>query len=731
MTSERMSQIKEHEISDLNLLYTEGDSVDQEYFAEVRSNILLYAGDHYNRRYSTFYKRIRDTKDLANEQKLRLTKNHIQYICDVYVNNIVAPNPGVGFSPKNEKEIHDQKVAELHHAVWRDAHERYEIDDKIDDWADNFVQAGEAIVKVFYDPMSGPVKAYEQKVDEEGNALFIDPDGAETIFPGDEFGNQFEMASDESKPIHKGAFVFEDILAANLLRPADCKDLRSAPWLAIRKMVDRKELIAKFPEHEKLFNASQDNTYKIFDITKGGYSEVNKQCMVIEYYFRPCHQYPQGYFYFTTKEGVFVKGELPGGIFPIVSQPFRKFSTTPRGRSSIKTMRPYQAEINRSASKMAEHQITLGDDKLLIQNGTKVSAGASLPGVRSVNYTGIEPKILAGRDGSQYLAYMQSNISEMYSVLGVQEDNEELPAQLDPYVMLFRSARQKKKFQRYIKRFEKFLINVVKTYLSLAKIHLPDDELIYAVGATEMVNISEFRELSDICYEINIEAQAEDVETKLGKQIVINHALQYIGNKLAPEEIGKLMRQMPYSNFDASFDDLTIDYDNSVNDLLALDRGERPPVNQYDNHVYCIKRLVARTRKADFKFLPPQVQQAYADKIQTHQEFEAQNQISIQRAQQGLIPTGGYMTVCDLYVSDPNNPNKSSRVRLPSEAIQWLISNLQAQQANLAPVVDMNEGAQAQLADNFTQMGGAVPRSVRELQQGATPPDGTGALQMA
>lgn len=711
MTNSTMKDEGDHKHSDLWKLYTDGDNVDQELFSEQRSNILLYSGDHYNKRVSSYYKRIRDTKELSSEQKLRLTKNHTQYICDTYVNNIVAPNPGVGFSPKNEKEVHDQKVAELHHAVWRDAHERYTIDDKIDDWADNFVQIGEVFTKIYYDPSKGKLKAYGQKADPEGNPLYLDPMGNETLDDGSSMGTQFQPVEDMDNPIHEGEFCFEDILGFNLIRPPECKDIRKARYLICRSMQYKKDLDAKFPGKESFIQAGSDETYMVFDSARGGYTKVKDQVLLLEAYFRPCHEYPNGYFYFYTKAGILAQGELPGGIFPIVAQAFRKFATTPRGRSPIKTMRPYQAEINRSASKIAEHQITLGDDKILIQNGTKVSAGASLPGVRSVNFTGMEPKILQGRDGSQYLNYMTSQIAEMYQVLGVKEDSEDVPAQMDPYVLLFQSARQKKRFQRYIKRFEKFLIEVVSVYLRLAKVHLPDDALIYAMGSMERVNIPEFRELPDICYEVKIEAQSEDIETKLGKQIVINHALQYIGPQLKPEDIGKLLRQMPYANFDASFDDLTLDYDNSVNDILALDRGESPPVNQYDDHVYSIKRLVSRMRQADFKYLSPQVQQNYAAKIQVHEQFEAQNQIAIQRAQQGLIPTGGYMSKCDLYMADPMNPSKTSRVTLPSEALQWLIKNLQAQQAGLAPIMDMNKGAQAQIAEKFTGMQAPQPQN--------------------
>jgi hypothetical protein len=695
--------MKKHSIEELNRLYDDADSVDQEIFAEQRSNVLLYAGDHYNKRGSTFYKRIRDSKELTNEQKIRLTKNHTQYVCDIYSNNIVAPNPGVGFSPKNEKEIHDQKVADMHHAVWRDGYDKYNIEDRIDDWADSYVQIGEVAVKLFYDPSRGQVKAYEQKVNDEGVPLFIAPDGTETVDDGSLMGAQFSPAPDKEKPIRKGEFVFKEIYGFNLLRPADCKDMKDAEWLGERYMSDKDALLAKFPDKEEFIKPGTDETYMIFDTSRGGYTTAQKQIPVREYYFKPCAQYENGYFYITTKEGILAEGELPGGEFPIEVRQFRRLPTSPRGRGPIKTMRPYQAEINRAGSKMAEHQITLGDDKIILQNGTKVSAGMSLPGVRTVSVTGQNPVIMQGRDGSQYLNYMNSQIAEMYQVLGLKEVMADMPAQVDSYMMLYASARSKKVFQRYIKGFEKFLIGVVKKYLKLAKIHLPDDELIYAIGSMERVNIPEYRELDDICYEIKIEAQAEDIETKLGKTQEIMQILQYSGSVLSREDIGKLIRQLPYSNYDESFSDLTLNYDLATNDILALDRGEMPPINKYDDHPYMISKLTFRSRQPDFKYLSPQIQGNYEMKIKKHEEIEAQKQMAIQRAQQGLIPTGGYLVVCDLYVPDPSNPTKTQRVRLPSEAIQWLISQTQAQQQGLAPLAELPTGAKADIAEQFLQ----------------------------
>lgn len=684
--------LEKPDISALNGLYTDGDSVDQDIFAEMRSNILLASGDHYNRRQSRFFRRIRDNRELNQEQKIRLTKNHVQKICKMYANNILSCAPGVGFTPKDENSLHDMKVAELHHSVWRDAVERYHLDEKQDDWCDSFVQIGELAVKLFYDPSLGEMKGYDPVINEETGEPIMDEMG--------------QYVADESKPQFTGEFVFEEIYGFNLLRPPECKDMRKAEWLCIRKMVDKNELLRKFannPDIQKFVRTDQDETYMIFDALSGGYKKSSKQTMLREYYYRPSLLFPQGYFYMTTKEGILAEGELPGGLFPIVFVAFDKVATTPRGRSPIKIMRPYQAEINRSASKMAEHQITLGDDKILIQNGTKVSAGASLPGVRAVNYTGAEPKILAGRDGSQYLNYMNSQISEMYQVLMVAEDTAENQQQMDPYVLLFRAAKQKKKFQRYIARYEKFLVELVTLYLKLAKIHLPDDAVIWAIGKNEQVNIEEFRQLPDTCYEVNIEAQSDDIETKLGKQVVLNHALQYVGPQLKPDDVGKLLKQMPFANFDESFDDMTLDYDSSVNDMLALDRGERPPVNQYDNHVYCIKRLTSRTRKPDFRFLPPEVQKNYQDKIVLHQQMEANNQAAIQRAQSGFIPTSGYLVTCDFYMPDPNDPTKTKRAKIPYESMSWLIKQLELQGASQQQLEDMNGGALAQMADMTAQ----------------------------
>lgn len=702
---------KKHDLAALEQLYTDAESCDQAVFSEMRSNLLLISGEHYTRKNSNFYKRIRDTKDLNDQQKLRLTKNHVQYITKTYANNIVSTNPGVGFSPKNKSELQDQKAAELHQSVWMDAREQSNLEEREDEWCDDFIGIGEVATKIFWDPSAGKLKAFHQKVDKDGQPVV------------DEMG---QMVPDPSRPVYSGGFIFEDLYGFNLLRDPNAVDMKSSPYLIIRKMVGKDKLKAMVEGDEeklKFIQESSDHTFVVFDAMKGGYRKTQDECLVKETYFRPCPQYPKGYFYIATAGGILAEGELPGGIFPIVWQYFDKLPTAPRGRGPVKTMRPYQAEINRAASKMAEHQITLGDDKLLIQNGTKISAGVALPGVRSINFTGMEPGILQGRDGSQYLEYMQSQIEEMYRVMNVAMDSEAEKGQMDPYAMLFAAASKKKRFQRYIKRYERFLVAVTKTYLSLAKIHLPEDAVIYAAGKKEQINVSEFKNSNDICYEIKIEAQSDDVDTKMGQQLMLNHVLQYVGPQMDKENIGKLLKAMPYANLDDSFSDLTLDYEGATNDILALDRGELPAVHEYDNHPYWVKRLVSRKRQADFKYLDPQIQMNYDQLIQMHEQYEVEVQRKLMAAKSEYIPSGGYMVVCDLYVGDPKDPTKTRRARIPYESMAWLIKQLEAQGQSLQQLESMNQGAMAQMAEMATGRGGS-PNGMGGSPQGNAMPGG-------
>lgn len=678
---------KKHDAPALNTLYIGGDEVDREVFAEQRSNLLLIAGDHYTKKMSKFSRQLRDAKDLTKEQKLRITKNHIQAIHKAYVNHTISAAPGVGFRPKNEAELQDQKSSEIHHGVWLDGKERYDIDAKNDEWVEDFFGVGEVATKIFWDPNAGDMVGFEQAISEDGT-------------PECDYAGQ-PVAGD--KAVFSGAFIFEDIYGFNLLRAPEAKTMRDSPYLIIRKMVDKDKLLKQYPDEEKqrFIKEGMDETYTIFDATKSSYVKAKNQVLVREFYFRSCPLYPEGYFYIATKEGILAEDVLPGGVFPIEFEACDRRQTTPRGVGLVKTMRPYQAEINRTASKIAEHQITLGDDKLLIQNGTKTTAGASLPGIRTVSYTGMKPEVVQGRSGSQYLEYMLSQIKELYQVMNVPEILEDTADKggMDPYALLFRSAGQKKKFQRYVKRYERYLKRVAKLYLRLAKIYMPEDQIIRAVGKTEAINISEFKNMNDMDFEVIVEPQSDDIETKMGKQMAINHIIQYVGPQLGKDDIGKLIQEMPYSNMNNSFSDLTLSYENAKNDILALDRGQLPPLHAYDDHPYLIKKVTSRMRQADFQSLDPQIQNNFAQYIQAHEQAEVQRQQEIKQAEAEFIPTGGYLVACDLYIGqDAKDPSKVKRARIPYESLQWLLKQLESQGMGLQDLENMNQGAVAQMA---------------------------------
>ena len=717
--------MEDHKVEDLNQLYSDGDSADQDLFAEQRSNVQLIAGEHYSRRGDKFWNRVRESKDVSNEQKIRLTKNHIRKIVKIYVNSITSYAPGVQAGPKDKNSLQHQKAAELVNAVWSDGKERHNFKALVNSLAEDFVGIGEMAVKIFFDPMAGKYLGQEAQLDEMGQVVM------------DEAGQPVSSGV----PKFTGDVVVERIFAFNIIRPASCKNIHTAPWLCHRKMVDIKELKGLIDASTNLAPDEKDSikkkvvegpdqTYLVMESSSGKYKNTKDQAMLKEWFFRPCAQYPNGYFYIQIDEAILFKGELPFGIYPIVLDGFDEVPTTPRYRSIVKQLRPYQIEINRAASKMAETQIALGDDKVLIQNGSKLSPGMSYPGVRTFGYSGMAPVVMQGRSGEQYLPYMQGQIDEMYATAMIQEQLEEKEGQFDVYTMLFRSIKDKKKFSLYTDKFESFLRHFFKTYISLCQKYYDEKHMIAAVGKSEYINISEFKNVQDICYSIVLDEQSDDAETKLGKQLMLDHIIQYASGQLDKADIGKVLRLMPYANDELILEDLTLDYDTSVNYILALDRGETPQPNKYDNHEYLIKKLTARTRQPDYVFLDDQIKMNYEQAIKFHEQIKTENEMAIKQAQSEFIPSGGFLVACEMYDPnakvDPKNPNKlPKRVRVPSESLQWLLNQLAVQGTDQKTLEGISTGAlsdmSGMLLEKMRGAGLAQPQQIGQTNPGGIP----------
>lgn len=674
--------MKIENIGDINSLYTEDESAHSSLHAEQRSNILLVAGNHYNKRNSAFYNSLRSNTQISKQQKIRLVKNHIQKITKTYLNNILNAAPGTTIVPKNQAEFHDQKVAELHESVWADLKDRLDYERTRFLLAKDFVEIGECWLKVFFDPMKGQFLGYEPQYDEQGNLVELEGEiQAKALFTGD--------------------LVWDRIHGFNVMTDSSARSWEESRHVWIRKMVPTKDLKSQFAgDDEKLayIGESSKQTWMLFDSSSSSYkSDPSGQTLVRELYVRPCSDYPNGYYYITTDAGILYEGELPQGLFPIIHVGFDEASTSARSFSIIKQLRPYQAEINRAASKIAEHQVTLGDDKLVTQVGATLTQGASVHGIRHIKSAGPVTHI-PGRAGDQYADYLSNQISEMYMIANVEEDGMDKAAtNPDPYALLFRSMKDKKRFSLYAEKFENFLKKWTLLSLRNAKANYRDDMLVHVVGKKEIVNIPEFRSSDDLSWEISVMSQTEDVESRLGQQLSLNNILQFTGSKLEPEQIGQLVRNMPFLNKEEIFSDLLLDYDNVRSDILAMDRGEFVPPGPQDNHDYYIKKLSHRMKMKDFQFLPPFVQSNYQIKKAQHEQIFLQQQKDAAELEAGFIPSGGGLIKCDLRIQDPLDPTKSQILKLPVESINWLVDRLEKQGTMQALMGDLPLEAQAQM----------------------------------
>jgi hypothetical protein len=678
-------------VADLNKYYNDALASHNALFSEQRSNILLVNGLHYARKDSAVYRNIRNSSSMSRDQKIRLVKNHIQRITKIYQSNLSTHAPGTQVDPKNPSEYHDQKVAEMHQSVWADMKKRNNYDRIKNLLIKDYVEIGEAWMKVFFDPNAGEFAGYEPKTDKEGNFFVV---------------NGVPQADTKMS----GQVIWERLLGFNVLTDPSARVWEECQWVVCQKMVPTANLKEQFKNDDKkkrYITESSKQTWMLFDSSQGSYrADSSGLTMVREMYARPCAEYEHGYYWIFCEEGILHQGELPHGLFPIVYVGFDEASTSARSFSIIKQIRPYQAEINRAASKIAEHQTTLGDDKIILQAGASISAGGTAHGVKAIKVNG-PIQHLPGRSGDQFVGYMDGQIKEMYFVANVEEDSTDKPdGSVDPYSLLYRSMRDKKRYSIYAEKFEKFLVDWCELSLRYAKKDYSEDMIVAVVGKKEIVNIPEFKSSDDLSFEISVVKQAEDIESRFGRQLSMNHLLQYVGNSLKPEDVGQVVKNMPFVNNSEILSDLTLDYENILSDILAMDRGVFVPPNKDDNHQYVIRKLIHRMKQKDFQFLPEFVRSNYEIKKGQHEQVFAEQQRQAQLLSTGFIPSGGFLVKVDLRVPDPLNPGETKILKVPIESISWMLEKLEAQGQTQALLQGLEPSAQADVgmqvaASNF------------------------------
>lgn len=705
--------IPELEIEDLDRLFKEGEECDKRLFSEMRTNLQLISGQHYVKENSKYWQRIRDDLRLTNDQRLKLTKNHIQKVTKTYRNQIESYAPGVAFSPAKENELADQKAAQLNESVWKYICDREEMPARVAGWIQNFVEIGEVHTKIFWDLDGGQVVGMEAEMEQHPETGEMQP----VIDP------QTQQPVQSSKPVYGGRLKYEDIEGYLVKRDKDSRSFAESPYIILSKMRPRSALATwiKDEDERKKFETSSLEEYSVFDNNSASYRSTTDQVLVKEVFFRPAPLIPKGYFFIYSGSHKIAEGELPQGIFPVVSEFFDTQTGNARGISIVRPCRPPQIEINRCASKIAEHQITVGDDKVWVQANTKVQQGSMLPGVRVNTYSGATPVVQQGRSGEQYFAYMDAQIQELYQLANLEEVLQERQDSSDVYTNLFRSFRFRQKFAIYGQKFERFLLRVVNTSLELSRHHMSDEELVPAIGRNEHINIAEFKNTTPLSFQVHLQPRSDDIESQFGKQLTLNHVIQYTGQTLGKEDLGQMLRLSPFLNKEQMFKRFTQKYDRIVNDVLAMDRGQFRPPRPYDDHDYIIQALTTRMSEPDYENLPGVIQMLYQRKLQMHEQAKAIQMQELQRAESGFIPSGGYMVACDLYVTkDPSDPQKTQRVRVPSEALNWLLEKLKSQGSVLDPVTQMPGGV---MQDMSRMMAAPAPGGAPQgLPQGSPPP---------
>lgn len=686
--------MKPYKIDELNKLHEDSKSLDREAIAEMRSNILLVAGEHYSRRLNELWQRTRTNGLTQDPYQLRITKNWLHRAHRIYVNSILSQSPDISIVPRTQTELQDQKSAELNQSVYHYLKDKLKLKQTFRDLCGDFCGIGEACVKIFFDPTKGKLKGYAPQIDEATGEPVIDEMG--------------QPIPDDSKPVFTGDFVVERVFGQNLFRDPSCMQMKDAKWLGIEKLESSKSLKERYKGDEQKLKFITDSTdeFVVFDSMKNGYAREKDQTLLLEYYFKPCLEYPEGYYYITTKAGILEEGPLPGSVFPLVWVGFDEAPTKPRATSMVKVARPWQAEINRASSQAALHSITIGEDKILYQAGTKVAQGSLLPGVRGITYQGQAPQILPGRTGEQFFNYIQLQEEEMGRALMIDLLDEEKLNNLDPMAMMFRSMNQSQKFSFYSAKFGEFLVDLVSTLLELAKFYLEGDELIAAIGRAELINIQEFKTTTSLNHLITVQEQNDTIETKLGKQLTLNHILQYVGQQLSRDDIGKLIVEMPYGNWQEAFGDFTIDYKNVKNDFLAIERGEMPQVSTSDKSEYVLKQVAKRKKERDFVLLPEQVKAIYDQYEQYHEQKMAEEAAAMKAAQSEFIPTTGAMIACDMYIPNEDPTKTPKRVRVPYTALDWLVKQLERQGMSMQAIEQMNQAQVSEVAQMLLQGGG-------------------------
>ncbi|MFN3454029.1 MAG: hypothetical protein ACK41T_03650 [Pseudobdellovibrio sp.] len=689
-----MEKTDQYSDEELLKIYNDSEQVDKAHFAEQRTNILLYIGNHFKKKAQNFIERNKDS--LSADTKLKLSENHIQVVANRFITNIANQVTGCLIVPNNPNELADIKDAELSNSVREDGEQRLNYHDKVEKLSNNYVVCGEAVQFFYFDPYGGKHIGYKQKLTDDGIPLYITPTGEETIESVGLMGEQLQPAQGD-EPVFEGEIKMEVTHPYNLLRAKSAETIEDSPFLCIRKMLqisEAKKLIKNHPERESLeseIKTSNESTFKVFDASTGEYSDSKNQVLVKYWFFRQCYDYPNGYFKVQLNNKTIVEDELPFGIWPINYVGFRSVAGATRSVSMLRDLRPPQTHLNYLVSNSAHHMVALSDDKIITQMGTKLQMGQTWNGIRSFMVNGPAPVILQGRDAGQFEASINRQINAIYRLADMEYTLEESKIQ-DPWAMLYAGLSKKLRHALYASKFERFLCKGWEIYLALAKHYFDENTVIKKVGSREAVNIAEFKNMRNDGYRIKAKPVSGTLEEQIGASMEVQQILQYVGKDLPNSTKARIINLMPFISKEAVVSDLLLTDKNIDNDILSLDRGEFVPAQKDDEHDQYLKRLKSRMKQADYRLLPITVKKMYEERYQQHLAFQSELVADMQKAESGFIPTEGGLVKVSIFDSTTNQ-----NMVLPYSAIMWTKDKLAQQGASQEVLSKLDQQTQKEI----------------------------------
>ena len=673
----------------INSMYHEAVRDDEDAFKEMRMAIRLHVGQHFKGMEGANNRPTAPFKSTGTFNELRLTMNHIPRIAGVYVNEIMSQTPDIIVTVKDEGDIRASRLAEMNKHVWEEHKKKVRLyEEKMRIEALNGIVMGEVAVKLYWDEEKAWVKE-------------------------------------------------EPILPFDLLRAPGIRDVGDSPWYIHRRIYREDELrkmfgpergtamsdlgIAGINNHDFLVFNSQDREYAHFRGTE-----------VREFYLRPNMEHPQGLFTYYTEEKILRSGPLPGGLFPIVIRRLESSPILPRGHSFIRTIYAAQMEINRAVSQDANNMYHFGSDKVITSGKSSVTTGRSLHGISHLKVSGILPlkdsiQYVEGSGMPKYMDYIHNLVKQMDYQVNLETKLEEKKDKRsgDITFVLYSRIKDKQRFSTISTTFEGYLREKAESVLQLLRYYLGPNDIIHAGNRQDTVLIEDFKNTSDLDYTFSVDVGNETPETIIGKQMVIQMMMQYMGKEMGRDDIGLLLRNSVLGNDKALLANFTANYDAVVQNMIFLEKGLFPTVTGTEDFEYKAKYITLRMGKADFMFLNPQIQQGYQQFLLLCEQKIAQNQENRMRLDKGAIPAEGPLVKTDMVVNVPTSTGTPKQVRLalPMSALVWLKTAIDKQNQFKSETGGLPPESQNRIMDqmdSFQQM--PMGDSSGGVNQGIIPP---------